>query len=110
LTGTDLAGDEPVEQVADRGEALLDARCGKLARTGLDPGGDMHRLHGADRRHAHACTPVEKFLRGPGIGPTRVWMLAAKNSRKRIEACSPAAASVGRAVEVIGTIHGYRSL
>jgi hypothetical protein len=35
----DLAGDEPVEQVADRGEPLLDARRGELARPGLDPGG-----------------------------------------------------------------------
>ena len=40
-------------------------------------------------------------------------MLTAKNSKKRIEACSPVvAASVGRAVEVMGDelVQGYRSL
>ena len=39
----DLAGDEPVEQMADRREALLDARRGKLTRPGFDTGGDVHR-------------------------------------------------------------------
>jgi hypothetical protein len=46
----DLAGDQPVERMTDRGEPLLDARCCKLAHPGLDPGGDVHRLDGADRR------------------------------------------------------------
>jgi hypothetical protein len=36
----------------DHTEPLLDARRRELARRGLDPGGDVHRLHGADRRHA----------------------------------------------------------
>jgi hypothetical protein len=44
----DLAGDEPVEQVTDRGEPLLDARRRELARPGFDPGGDVHWLHSAD--------------------------------------------------------------
>ena len=39
-----LAGDEPIEQMTDRGEPLLDARRRELARRGLDPGGDVHRL------------------------------------------------------------------
>jgi hypothetical protein len=46
------AGHQPVEQVADRGEPLFDAWRGELARAGLDPGGDVHRLHSADRWHA----------------------------------------------------------
>jgi anti-anti-sigma factor len=36
LTGHDLAGDEPIEQVVDRGEPLLDTRCRELARTVTD--------------------------------------------------------------------------
>jgi hypothetical protein len=68
----DLAGDEPVEQVTDRGEPLLDAWRGQLAGRGFDPGGDMHRLHGGDRRHADLGAPGQEFLRGAGIGPARV--------------------------------------
>ena len=68
----DLAGDEPIEQMADRGEPLLDARRGELARAGLDPGGDVHRLDGGDRRHAGARAPGQEFLGGAGIGPARV--------------------------------------
>jgi hypothetical protein len=67
----DLAGDEPVEQMADRGEPLLDARRGQLARPGLDPSRDMHRLDGGDRGQADARAPGQKFLRGAGIGPPR---------------------------------------
>ena len=68
----DLAGDQPVEQVTDRSEPLLDARRGQLARAGLDPGGDVHRLDGGDRRHAGARAPGQKFLGGAGIGSPRV--------------------------------------
>jgi ribosomal protein S18 acetylase RimI-like enzyme len=67
-----VAGDQPIEQMADRGEPLLDARRGELTRAGLDPGRDMHRLHGRNRRHARIRAPAEKFLRGAGIGPARV--------------------------------------
>ena len=58
--------------MTDRGEPLLDARCRELARAGLDPGRNVHRLHGADRRHADARTPGQKFIRGAGIGSARV--------------------------------------
>jgi hypothetical protein len=54
----DLASDQPIEQMTDRGEPLLDARRRELARVGLDPGGDVHRLHGADGRHAGARAPA----------------------------------------------------
>jgi hypothetical protein len=83
---------------------LLDARRRELARAGFDPRRDMHRLDGRDRRHAGVGAPGQKFLRGPEIGPPRVRVadIAAKNSRKRIEARSPATAtSVGRAGELI---------
>jgi hypothetical protein len=68
----DLAGDEPIEQMTDRGEPLLDARRRELARAGLDPGADVHRLDGGDRRHAGARTPGQKFIGGTGIGAARV--------------------------------------
>jgi hypothetical protein len=67
-----LAGHQPVEQVADRGEPLLDARRGEFARPGLDPRRDVHWLDGSDRRHTGARAPGQKFLRGAGISPTRV--------------------------------------
>jgi hypothetical protein len=58
--------------MTDRGEPLLDARRRKLARAGLDPGGDMHRLDGPDRRHTGVRAPSQKFLRGPVISASRV--------------------------------------
>jgi hypothetical protein len=68
----DLAGHQPIEQVADRGEPLLDTRRGKLACAGLDPGGDMHRLDGADRRDAGGRAPGKEVIGGARIGPARV--------------------------------------
>jgi hypothetical protein len=38
-----LAGDEPVEQHADRGEVLLDRRFLEVLAEPADVGGDMHR-------------------------------------------------------------------
>jgi hypothetical protein len=67
-----MAGDEPVEQMTDRGEPLLHARRRELARRGLDPGGDVHRLHRGDRRHFGIRAPGEKFFRRAGISPARV--------------------------------------
>jgi hypothetical protein len=67
-----LAGHQPVEQMTDRSEPLLDARRGELARADLDPGGDVHRLHGRDRWHAGGGAPGQKFLSGPGVGAARV--------------------------------------
>jgi len=74
LTGTTWPGHQPVKQMADRGEPLLDARHGELARRRLDPSGDVHRLHGGDRRQAGARAPGQEFVGGPVIGPPRVWV------------------------------------
>src|SRR5262249_33106890 len=49
-----------------------DARRGKLARPGLDPGCAVHRLHAGDRWHAGIVAPGQKFLRRPRIGAARV--------------------------------------
>jgi len=68
----DLAGHQPIEQVTDRSEPLLDARRGQFACCLLDPGCDMHRLHGRDRRHADGRAPGQEFLSSAGIGPARV--------------------------------------
>jgi hypothetical protein len=65
----------------------------------------MHRLHSGDRQHASVCAPDQEFLGCPIIRHRvcGLRMLAAKNSRKRIELCSPAAVtSGGRAGEAIG--------
>ena len=59
----DLAGDQPVEQVADRGEALLHGGGRALAAELLDVGGDMQRLHVGDRRDAGRLAPGQKFPR-----------------------------------------------
>ena len=48
------------------------AWCG-ISACGLDPGGDVHRLDGADRRHAAARAPgLKELIRGAGISPARV--------------------------------------
>ena len=74
LTGTTWPGHQPVKQMADRGEPLLDARHGELARRRLDPSGDVHRLNGRDRRQADTSAPGQKFLGGAAIGPACVWV------------------------------------
>jgi hypothetical protein len=56
----DLAVDQPIEYVAQRCKPLLDRGRRQLARRCLDPGRDMHRLDGGDRRHAGARAPLKK--------------------------------------------------
>jgi hypothetical protein len=100
----DLAGNEPVEQMPDRGEPLLDARRRELARPSLDPGGDMHRLHGLDRRHAGSDAPGQEFLSGAAICPARVWVadVGREEFEEAREARSPdAATTAGRLVPSI---------
>src|ERR1700747_166691 len=58
--------------MANRGEPLLHARRRELARAGLDPRGDVHRLHGGDRRHAGAYAPSKEFFRSSSIRSARV--------------------------------------
>jgi hypothetical protein len=88
----DLAADKSIEQMADRGESLLDARRREFARASLDPGGDVHWLDSADRWHAGGHTPGKEFI-GGAARVCGLRMLAAKNSRKRTPARSPAAAT-----------------
>ena len=67
-----LAGHQPVEQVADGGELLLDRGRGNLARLRFDPGRDMQRLHGYERWHAMHLAPGQKLGHGTAVGPAGV--------------------------------------
>ena len=64
----DLARHKPVEQMADRGEALFDRRRRSRAAELLDIGGDMQRLHVGDRRDAGRLAPGQEFPRGDRVG------------------------------------------
>jgi hypothetical protein len=55
----DLADHKPIEQMADRGEALLNRRRRSRARQLLDIAGDVHRLHGRERLDASASHQVK---------------------------------------------------
>jgi hypothetical protein len=100
---------KPVEQVLNRGKALFDGRGRSLASQLLDVGGDVQRLHVGDRRDAGAFAPGQKFpnrLR-EARRVCRLRMLAAKNSRKRVWAWSPAVttkAEISRAEEGRGAM------
>jgi hypothetical protein len=43
-----MAVDEPIEQMPQGREPLLDARCRELSRRRLNPGSDVHWLEGSD--------------------------------------------------------------
>ena len=82
---------------------------------GLDPGRDMHRLDGGDRRHADARAPGQEFLRGAGIGPPRVRV--ADVGGEEFEEAHRSALAGGsdqcrqrRRVDRNEQAHGYRSL
>jgi hypothetical protein len=66
----DLAVDQPVEQMPQRGEPPLYRGCRKLARRRLDPRCDMHGLDGGDRSHASARAPGQELLDSPVVGPS----------------------------------------
>ena len=68
----DLAGDQPVEQVAQRGEPLLHGRRGVASRLLLDPGRDMQRLDGGDAGHGRLGAPRQEIRHGAAIGAARV--------------------------------------
>ena len=82
---------------------------------GLDPGGDVHRLDGADRRHAGARAPGQEFIGGAGIGPARVRV--ADVGREEFEEAHAGALAGGGDQrrdhgrrEMDELVHGYRSL
>src|SRR5438552_6505734 len=67
-----LAVDKPIEQVAQRGQPLLDGRRGQFARSRLNPSCNMDRLDAGDRRDASVAAPGQEFRRGAVVGSPRV--------------------------------------
>ena len=68
----DLAGDQPVEQHAYRGEVLLDRRLLKILAERLDIGGDMQRLDIGDFADLVLVAPGEEPTAGPVIRHARI--------------------------------------
>jgi hypothetical protein len=67
-----LTGDEPIEQMTDRGEPLLDTRRCELAHTGLDQRRDVHWLHNRYGGNAGTCTQRQEFFGRAVVGRPRV--------------------------------------
>ena len=70
--GDDLAGHQPVEEHADCGEVLLDARLGKISATALDVAGDDCWSDLFQRSDAARLTPTEEVRDGAGVGSARI--------------------------------------
>ena len=68
----DMARHQPIEQVTDAGELLLDAGRGQLVPQRLDPGRDVEGLHLAERGDAARLTPGQEVARRARIGAPRV--------------------------------------
>lgn len=64
----DMAGDQPVEQHADRRELLLDARRRVVLAQMLDIGGDVHRLDVGQPGDPMIVAPMAKSGRRPAVG------------------------------------------
>jgi hypothetical protein len=72
IEGHDLAGDQPVEQMADRGQVLLHARRRHLAHPQLDPRRHMQRLNFREGIDARFLAPRQKICRGSRVRAPRV--------------------------------------
>ena len=64
----DVAGHQPVEEHAERGQVLLDRRRRELALQILDEGGDVERLHVGEFVDALLRAPSGEAARGVHIG------------------------------------------
>jgi hypothetical protein len=67
-----LAGDKPIEQHADGGQALLGGRRAAAAGERLDIGANMQRCDVDDRCEAALLAPGEEFADRPAIGAARM--------------------------------------
>lgn len=63
---------QPVKEMAQRGQALLDRRRGVGTRLLLDPGRHVQRLHRVQGRHPSGLAPGEKVPHRAGVGPPGV--------------------------------------
>jgi hypothetical protein len=68
----DLAGDQPVKEMPDRREPLLDGGRRVGPRLQLDPDRDVQRLHGGNRRHAGVAAPGEEVAGRACVRASRV--------------------------------------
>ena len=64
----DLAGDQPVEQVADGGKMLLDCGSREIAALDLDPARHMQGLDLGQGSDAPTLAPGEKLAHRPRVG------------------------------------------
>ena len=64
----DLAGDQPVEEVADRRKLLLDGGSRKLAALPLDPARHMQGLYVGQGSDAPTLAPGEEIAHCPRVG------------------------------------------
>jgi hypothetical protein len=56
-------------RIAARRSFAVGAACARLR---LDPGGDVQRPHGGDRRHPGILAPGQEIRHGTAIGPPRM--------------------------------------
>jgi hypothetical protein len=92
----DLAGDQPIEEHADRGQVPLDRR--GHARMLLNAGGDHNRCNRSEVSNPSLLRPGEKGSSGPHIGHTGV--LIANVRREKLQEAS--------ACLLAGLCHGRR--
>jgi hypothetical protein len=113
-----LAGNQPVEQHADSGQMLLHRRLFEILPQCLDVGGDMQRLDIGELAKLVVLTPGEEPAdRMQLLRVFLLRMVAAKNSRNRFAAPSPASAMIAgttmdaaRAREILDGLAGSMTL
>jgi hypothetical protein len=93
--GHDLAGDEPVEEVAHGGELLLDRRCGERAALQLNPGRDVEGLDGRELVRAGCLAPDQKVVDRAGVGAAGVRVADRGGEELQVAPCRPLAGSGG---------------
>lgn len=69
-----LAGREPIEQVADRGQMLFDGRRRERLLLPLDPRRDMQRPHSSNRCHTGRRAPSQETCGSVHIRGSRAWV------------------------------------
>jgi hypothetical protein len=92
--GHDLAGDEPIEQHADRREVLLDRRLRHRFLQAFDVGRDVQRLDSRQLADTPPVAPDEKQFHGAVISGPRI-LIPDRRGEKFEEAPSGRVAGIG---------------
>ena len=87
IGGDDLAGDQPVEQHADRGQVLLDRRLRHRVLQVLDIGRHMQRLDVGDAANAVPVAPAEKVANRPVVSHAGVLVADGGGEELKEPAC-----------------------